>query len=186
MNFRFYGLRRSYTETCRLRKKYSSKARMLTASSLRDVWWMYDDNGVIDQSTVLAKNAVDGNMNSYWTSGEKDNQWLCVDLEQNHEIGRVVINWASDAGKIYDIQTSTDGNNWTTLYRQTKGSGNKVDNVELYANARYVRMYGYTRVENGSGFSINELTGIRSIKHGDKKVTHNIRITTTVSGKENS
>lgn len=32
---------------------------------------MYDDNGVIDQSTVLAKNAVDGNMNSYWTSGEK-------------------------------------------------------------------------------------------------------------------
>ena len=31
------------------------------ASSLRDVWWMYDDNGVIDQSSVLAKNAVDGN-----------------------------------------------------------------------------------------------------------------------------
>lgn len=34
-----------------------------TASSLRDVWWMYDDNGVIDQTSVLAKNAVDGNDN---------------------------------------------------------------------------------------------------------------------------
>ena len=153
--------------------KNIAEGKNVTASSLRDVWWMYDDNGVIDQSTVLAKNAVDGNMNSYWTSGEKDNQWLCVDLGRNHEIGRVVINWASDAGKIYDIQTSTDGNNWTTLYRQTKGSGNKVDNVELYANARYVRMYGYTRVENGSGFSINELQ-VYEYKNGDKKVTHNI------------
>ena len=153
--------------------KNIAEGKNVTASSLRDVWWMYDDKGVINQSTVLAKNAVDGNMNSYWTSGEKDNQWLCVDLGRNHEIGRVVINWASDAGKIYDIQTSTDGNNWTTLYRQTKGSGNKVDNVELYANARYVRMYGYTRVENGSGFSINELQ-VYEYKNGDKKVTHNI------------
>ena len=153
--------------------KNIAEGKNVTASSLRDVWWMYDDKGVINQSTVLAKNAVDGNMDSYWTSGEKDNQWLCVDLGRNHEIGRVVINWASDAGKIYDIQTSTDGNNWTTLYRQTKGSGNKVDNVELYANARYVRMYGYTRVENGSGFSINELQ-VYEYKNGDKKVTHNI------------
>ena len=153
--------------------KNIAEGKNVTASSLRDVWWMYDDNGVIDQSTVLAKNAVDGNMNSYWTSGEKDKQWLCVDLGRNYEIGRVIINWASDAGKIYDIQTSTDGNNWTTLYRQTKGSGNKVDNVELYANARYVRMYGYTRVENGSGFSINELQ-VYEYKNGDKKVTHNI------------
>ena len=153
--------------------KNIAEGKNVTASSLRDVWWMYDDNGVIDQSTVLAKNAVDGNMNSYWTSGEKDKQWLCVDLGRNYEIGRVIINWASDAGKIYDIQTSTDGNNWTTLYRQTKGSGNKVDNVELYANARYVRMYGYTRVETGSGFSINELQ-VYEYKNGDKKVTHNI------------
>ena len=153
--------------------KNIAEGKNVTASSLRDVWWMYDNNGVINQSTVLAKNAVDGNMNSYWTSGEKDNQWLCVDLGRNHEIGRVVINWASDAGKIYDIQTSTDGNNWTTLYRQTKGSGNRVEDVELYANARYVRMYGYTRVETGSGFSINELQ-VYEYKNGDKKVTHNI------------
>lgn len=70
---------------------------------------MYDDNGVIDQTSVLAKNAVDGNDNSYWTSGEKDNQWLMVDLGANYDIGRVEIDWSSDAGKMYDIQVSKDG-----------------------------------------------------------------------------
>ena len=144
-----------------------------TASSLRDVWWMYDDNGVIDQTSVLAKNAVDGNDNSYWTSGEKDNQWLMVDLGANYDIGRVEIDWSSDAGKMYDIQVSKDGGNWTTLYRQLKGYGNEVANIELYANARYVRMYGYTRVESGSGFSIKEMK-VYKYKAGDRKVTHSI------------
>ena len=144
-----------------------------TASSLRDVWWMYDDNGVIDQTSVLAKNAVDGNDNSYWTSGEKDNQWFMVDLGANYDIGRVEIDWSSDAGKMYDIQVSKDGGNWTTLYRQLKGYGNEVANIELYANARYVRMYGYTRVESGSGFSIKEMK-VYKYKSGDRKVNHSI------------
>ena len=108
MNFQVLGLN-GVTQRPVDYGKNIAEGKNVTASSLRDVWWMYDNNGVINQSTVLAKNAVDGNMNSYWTSGEKDNQWLCVDLGRNHEIGRVVINWASDAGKIYDIQTSTDG-----------------------------------------------------------------------------
>ena len=52
------------------------------ASSLRDVWWMYDDNGVIDQSTVLAKNAVDGKDNTYWCSGEAINSGLWLILAE--------------------------------------------------------------------------------------------------------
>ncbi len=153
--------------------KNLAQGKNASASSLRDVWWMYDDNGVIDQTSVLAKNAVDGNDSSYWTSGEKDNQWFMVDLGTNYDIGRVVIDWASDAGKMYDIQVSTDGNNWTTLYRQLKGYGYENADVELYATARYVRMYGYTRVESGSGFSIYEMK-VYEYKQGDKKVTHKI------------
>ena len=110
---------------------------------------------------------------SYWTSGEKDNQWLMVDLGANYDIGRVEIDWSSDAGKMYDIQVSKDGGNWTTLYRQFKGYGNEVANIELYANARYVRMYGYTRVESGSGFSIKEMK-VYKYKSGDRKVNHSI------------
>lgn len=29
--------------------------KSVQASSLRDVWWMYDNNGVINQTSVLAK-----------------------------------------------------------------------------------------------------------------------------------
>ena len=143
------------------------------ASSLRDVWWMYDDNGVIDQSTVLAKNAVDGKDNTYWCSGESDKQWFMVDLGRNYDIGRVVIDWNSDAGKMYDIQVSTNGTDWTTVYRQQKGYGNAVANVPMFANARYVRMYGYTRVESGSGFSIKEFK-VYEYKQGDSKPSYTI------------
>ena len=143
------------------------------SSSLRDVWWMYDDNGVINQSSVLAKNAVDGDDNTYWCSGESDKQWFVVDLGRNYDIGRVVIDWNSDAGKMYDIQVSTNGTDWTTVYRQQKGYGNAVANVPMFANARYVRMYGYTRVESGSGFSIKEFK-VYEYKQGDSKTSYTI------------
>ena len=143
------------------------------SSSLRDVWWMYDDNGVINQSSVLAKNAVDGDDNTYWCSGESDKQWFMVDLGRNYDIGRVVIDWNSDAGKMYDIQVSTNGTDWTTVYRQQKGYGNAVANVPMFANARYVRMYGYTRVESGSGFSIKEFK-VYEYKQGDSKTSYTI------------
>ncbi len=42
-----------------------AEGKKVTASSLRDAWWMYDDNGVIDQTGVLAENAVDGNGSTY-------------------------------------------------------------------------------------------------------------------------
>ena len=145
-----------------------------TASSLRDVWWMYDDNGVIDQTSVLAKNAVDGNDNSYWTSGEKDNQWLMVDLGANYDIGRVEIDWSSDAGKMYDIQVSSDAKTWTTVHRNLRGYANMIDDVTMYQkNVRYVRILGYTKVESGSGVGINELS-VYEYREGDSKENETI------------
>ena len=134
---------------------------------------MYDNNGVINQTSVLAKNAVDGNDDTYWCSGESDNQWLTVDLGRNYDIGRVVIDWNSDAGKMYDIQVSADGNNWTTVYRQLKGYGYEVADIPMFATARYVRMNGYTRVESGSGFSIKEFE-VYEYKTGDARPTYDI------------
>jgi hypothetical protein len=145
----------------------------VSVSSLRDAWWMYDGNGVIDQTGVLAKNAVDGKENTHWTSGEKNDQWITVDLGRNYTIGRVILDWESDAGKIYDLQVSTDGKNFETIYRQTKGYASEKANIQLYATARYVRMYGYTRVENGSGFSLKEFQ-IYEYKNGDAKPTYSI------------
>jgi endoglucanase Acf2 len=150
-----------------------AKDKTVTSSSLREVWWMYN-NGVLDQTNVLAENAVDGKTNTSWTSGEDDNQWLCVDLGKAYNIGRVIINWTTDAGKIYDIQISNNKSDWTTLYRMKRGYPELVDNVVLAGqSARYVRIYGYARVENGSGFGIKELE-VYEYKNGDATKTYTI------------
>ncbi|MBE5957297.1 MAG: hypothetical protein E7254_00330 [Lachnospiraceae bacterium] len=150
-----------------------AKDKTVAASSLRDVWWMYN-NGVLDQTNVLAENAVDGKVNTSWTSAEADNQWLSVDLGKAYNIGRVIINWTTDAGKIYDIQISNNNTNWTTVYRMKKGYPELVDNVVLAGqSARYVRINGYARVENGSGFGIKELE-VYEYKNGDPTKTYTI------------
>lgn len=137
-------------------------------SGMRDVWWLYED-GVLNQDTVRDSNAVDGDYNTSFTSAGDDNQWIYVDLEQTTEIGRVVINWTSDAGKAYDIQVSNDATNWQTVYRRLNGYTSLRDDVPVYANARYVRVYGYSRVENGSGFGISELEVYKYITGEEKK-----------------
>ena len=133
---------------------------------------MYHD-GVLDQSGVLASNAVDGNKSTSYTSGESNDQWLYVDLQQQTEIGRVVVNWTTDAGKAYDIEVSDDANTWRTVYRRLNGYTLLSDNVPVYANARYVRVRGYSRVENGSGFGISELE-VYKYKAGEEKKTYTI------------
>ncbi|WP_026508795.1 discoidin domain-containing protein [Butyrivibrio sp. MC2013] len=144
----------------------------VTVSSLRDAWWMYN-GGVLDQTSVLGKNAVDGQDNTHWTSGESDKQWITVDLGRNYTLGRVILDWESDAGKIYDIQLSTDGNNYTTVYRQTRGYASETANIPLYGTARYLRIYGYTRVESGSGFSLKEIKAYE-YKNTDPRPTYDI------------
>lgn len=130
-------------------------------SGLREEWWMFDDAGNLKEDSVAsvqASNANDGDENSSFTSYQSNNQWIYVDLGQEYEIGRVIIEWTGDAGKVYDIQTSNDAENWTTVYRRLNGYADLTDNIPVYIeSARYVRMYGYSRVENGSGFGIREL-----------------------------
>lgn len=130
-------------------------------------------DGSTDDTKVKAANAVDGDMSSKWLSTYSDNQWLCVDLEQVYEIGRIIIHWASDSGKIYDVQLSKDGQEWDTVYRQLKGYSGEQANIPLYGKARYIRIYGYTRVNTGNGFAINELE-VYPYKTGDEKTIYDI------------
>ena len=145
----------------------------VTVSSLSDVWWLYKD-GVKDETTVKGSNAVDGNIGTSWASDSKDNQWMYVDLEKTYNIGRVVLKWEKDAGKIYDIQTSADAQNWKTVYRKQDGiKGDSID-VPLYAEGvRYVRVYAYARTTISSGVSVRELE-VYGYKDGDEKPTYTI------------
>jgi len=149
----------------------------VNCSAIRDEWWMYDEAGNLKPDSVAsvqASNAVDGNKDTSFTSYQSNNQWLYVDLGGYYEIGRVILKWGEDAGKIYDIQVSDNAQNWRTVYRRFDGYAELEENLLLYAtNVRYVRMYGYTKVVNGSGFAIKELQ-VYPYKAGDEKKTYSI------------
>lgn len=148
--------------------------KSVTSSGFRKVWWMYDDAGNLKPesvATVQESNAVDGDENTSFTSLEEDNQWIYVDLGRNYEIGRIIVKWAESGGKIYDIDVSNDANNWRTVYRQLSGYADMEENLPIYVqSARYVRIYGYSRVnKNGDGFKITEIEVYKYISGEEKK-----------------
>ncbi|HVR60574.1 MAG TPA: discoidin domain-containing protein [Polyangia bacterium] len=110
----------------------------------------------VENSMLGPANAVDGNMNTRWSSAFSDPQWLRVDLGATKAIGRVVIFWEAAYGKNYQIQVSNDATNWTTIKSVTNGDGGTDDWSGLVGSGRYVRMYGTARA-TPYGYSIWEL-----------------------------
>lgn len=68
-----------------------------------------------------------------------------VDLGEVKAVGRVDLIWKGDdgrKGKYYDLQVSSDGTTYTTVFRQTHGSLER-QSVYLFENARYLRVIDY-------------------------------------------
>jgi len=107
-----------------------------------------------ENSSFPASNAVDGNTGTRWSSGFSDPQWIYVDLGATHTISKVVLNWEAAYGKAYQIQTSNDKTNWTTIYSTTSSTGG-VQTLNVSGSGRYVRMYGTQRATQ-YGYSLWE------------------------------
>jgi Tol biopolymer transport system component len=111
-------------------------------------------------SSLTADKAFDGNTSSTrWDSIEGNSagtQWLSVDLGAVKSITAVDLFW--DAGaKTYQIQTSNDNANWTTIYSTSSGVGSgHVSLANLKGSGRYVRMYGTQRA-TAWGYSLDEM-----------------------------
>jgi hypothetical protein len=97
-----------------------------------------------ENAAFPAGNAVDGNTGTRWSSAFSDPQWVRVDLGATHSISRVVLNWEAAFGRSYQIQTSPDGNAWTTIFSTTTGDGG-IDDLTVTGSGRYVRMNGTAR-----------------------------------------
>ncbi|ATB31954.1 glycosyl hydrolase [Melittangium boletus] len=106
------------------------------------------------EQTLTAANAVDGNASTRWSSRAADDEWISIDLGSVRTIGRVLLNWEAAAGRVFDVQVSSDGAQWTTVYRELRGAGGKQD-IPLYASGRHIRMKGYGRA-TGYGYSLFE------------------------------
>ncbi|WP_239133858.1 discoidin domain-containing protein [Rugosimonospora africana] len=108
----------------------------------------------LNGATFDPGNAVDGNLSTRWATDWSDPQWIRVDLGQSTAIHHVQLVWESAYAKAYQIQTSNDGNTWTTVYSTTTGDGG-VDDINLTGTGRYVRMNGTAR-GTAYGYSLYE------------------------------
>jgi hypothetical protein len=88
--------------------------------------------------------AVDGDPATRWSSEFRDPQWITVDLGAATDITGVKLNWEAAHAKAYQLQVSNDGSSWTTV-RDVTGADGGIDDLDVSARARYVRMFGTSR-----------------------------------------
>ena len=98
----------------------------------------------LENASFPASNAVDGNSGTRWSSAFSDPQWLEVDLGASASISQVVLQWEAAYATAFQIQTSPDGTNWTTIYSTTTAAGG-TQTLNVTGTGRYVRMYGTAR-----------------------------------------
>jgi sugar phosphate isomerase/epimerase len=109
----------------------------------------------IDDPARTGEMAVDGNAGTRWGSQWSEPEWIAVDLGASYDLSRVVIDWETAFASGYEIQTSPDGETWTTVHAVTDGDG-FFDDVELSGTGRHVRLYATERATQW-GFSLYEL-----------------------------
>lgn len=110
----------------------------------------------IEKAGLEASKAIDGNTGTRWSSQFSDPQWLQIDLGSSKPIDHVTLNWETAFGADYQLQTSGDGANWTTIRTVTNGDGGVDDFIGLGASGRFVRIFG-TRRATQWGYSLWEV-----------------------------
>ena len=100
--------------------------------------------------------AVDGNLQTRWSTLKGTDQSFVVDLGQVVPFTTIFLNWESAYGVAFQLQTSTDSTAWTTLATYTNNQA-WYNEVGVAASGRYVRMLGQQGGQSGGGFSIYEL-----------------------------
>ena len=66
----------------------------------------------------------------------------------------MTLNWETAYATAFQIQTSTDNTNWTTIYSTTTGTGGN-QTLSVAGTGRYIRMYGTARATQ-YGYSLWE------------------------------
>jgi len=102
-----------------------------------------------------ASAAVDGDAGTRWSSAFSDPQWIQVDLGSAMSVCQVVLSWEAAYANAFQVQTSTDGNAWSTVYSTTTGAGG-TQTLDVTGTGRYVRVNGTARA-TGYGYSLWEL-----------------------------
>ncbi|KAK1743584.1 discoidin domain-containing protein [Skeletonema marinoi] len=122
----------------------------------------------VNIAATVAALAFDGNPGTRWESAHgTENVWLQVDLGDVFLVSEVKISWEFACARKYDIELSTDGVSFTSVWSKTDGVGGMglIDSVFSGTNARFVRMQAFERATQ-YGYSIWEMEVYGSVSSG--------------------
>ena len=105
-------------------------------------------------------NAVDGNLESRWSSRHKDEEWIAVNLENCYLLSTVKLYWEAAYATAFDVELSEDGENYHVAKSVTGATGG-VQTIDIRENdqpvpAQFVRIFCHTR-NTGYGSSLWEI-----------------------------
>jgi hypothetical protein len=100
-------------------------------------------------------NAVDGKLDTRWSSAFVDNAWMGIDLGAPTPLSQVILRWENSYGVAYEIQVSDDAVNWDRVYAQNAGQGGVEQIAFTPVTKRYIRLLGVTR-SSQYGYSLYE------------------------------
>ena len=138
---------------------------------------------IAGDARFLGENAVDGNLSTKWAGPDtlrdpqsSEEQWLKVDLGEVTEISEIIIRFGDTVPR-YEIQISSDGNDWVTVFTEENGANGSTSEQQCsFAKqpARYVRFLQHERLSNANGVrysaGINELEVYEDIHIEDIEV----------------
>lgn len=110
------------------------------ASSQKDMHW--------------AEYVLDGDMNTTWQSEGNGRQWLQLDLRGEKAWGGLVIHWEDEQEKTYDIEASTNGLNWWSVYQADDQPG---ATHRIFLDETESRFLRVACAESGQRYAIREI-----------------------------
>ncbi|MEN0036867.1 MAG: di-heme oxidoredictase family protein [Cellvibrio sp.] len=109
----------------------------------------------VERGNLSADKVLDNNLSTRWGSGFSDDQWIYLDFGESVSFSNVTLYWQSAYAKNYQIQVSSNANNWNTL-KAVNGSAGGVESIDIVGTGRYLRVLCLKR-SSQSGYSIFEI-----------------------------
>lgn len=146
---------------------YDAAGNESAQSSAISVTTLSSTNGIISSVSAssddgnVSANAIDGNLGTRW-SASGSGEWIQLDLDDSYTVEAISIAFykGDERASSFDIQTSTNGTSWTTVYSNGTSSGSTLE-FETFditdSTAQYVRYIG-------DGNSVNAWNSLNEIE----------------------
>jgi hypothetical protein len=109
----------------------------------------------VENASLPASAAFDGNAGTRWSSAFSDPQWIQVDLGSTTTVCQVVLQWEAAFARSFQVQVSADGASWASIFSTTTGAGG-TQTLNVSGSGRFVRLLGTVRATQ-FGYSLWEL-----------------------------